>query len=199
MLRRLALSLALTIVVAGFPSASRAAEMRAAYRDPFAPGKGTVEIQLRGSIVWGDAPKFVGLIGELEGAGRAIGNVSLESPGGAVMEAMKIAAEVRRRRLATGVPRGGMCASACFLIFAAGQGKIVQEGAQVGVHGASFEGRETDLSARITIEMAREASRLGVPYSIIGRMAITPPDEMVWLTRDELATMAGPYGHVLQP
>jgi hypothetical protein len=58
------------------------------------------------------------------------------------------------------------------------------------VHGASDEnGSETVQSGAATISMARIAKELGVPPAIIGRMVVTPPDEMVWLTPQDLQSM----------
>jgi hypothetical protein len=37
--------------------------------------------------------------------------------------------------------------------------------------------------------MARVAKELGVPPAIIGRMVVTPPDEMVWLSPQDLQSM----------
>jgi hypothetical protein len=37
--------------------------------------------------------------------------------------------------------------------------------------------------------MARAAKDLGVPAAIIGRMVVTPPNEMVWLTPQDLLSM----------
>jgi hypothetical protein len=37
--------------------------------------------------------------------------------------------------------------------------------------------------------MARAAKDLGVPAAIIGRMVVTPPNEMVWLTPQDLQSM----------
>jgi hypothetical protein len=37
--------------------------------------------------------------------------------------------------------------------------------------------------------MARVVKELGVPASIIGKMVVTPPDEMVWLTPTDLRSM----------
>ena len=62
--------------------------------------------------------------------------------------------------------------------------------AQVGVHGASDkQGEETVLSGAATVSRARAAKDLGVPAAIIGRLVVTPPHEMVWLTLQDLQSM----------
>src|ERR1700677_2426794 len=63
-------------------------------------------------------------------------------------------------------------------------------GAQIGVHGASsHDGEETVQSGAATVSMARVAKELGVPPAIIGRMVVTPPDQMVWLNSQDLQSM----------
>jgi hypothetical protein len=58
------------------------------------------------------------------------------------------------------------------------------------VHGASDErGAETVQSGAATVSMARIAKELGVPAAIIGRMVVTPPAEMVWLSPADLQSM----------
>jgi hypothetical protein len=58
------------------------------------------------------------------------------------------------------------------------------------VHGASDQtGEETVQSGAATVSMARVAKDLGVPPAIIGRMVVTPPSEMVWLSPSDLQSM----------
>src|SRR5881628_107579 len=49
-----------------------------------------------------------------------VSGIGLNSPGGALLEAVKIADVIRYCKIATVVPNGQTCASACFIIFAAG-------------------------------------------------------------------------------
>jgi hypothetical protein len=92
--------------------------------------------------------------------------------------------------MSTNVGKNASCASACFLIFAAGNTKFASYEARIGVHGASDEyGNETVQSGAATISMARIAKELGVPSGIIGRMVVTPPDEIIWLMPEDLQSM----------
>jgi hypothetical protein len=61
--------------------------------------------------------------------------VVLDSPGGDVDEAMRVATMVRLRRLVTGVSR--RCSSACTIIFAAGIERILLPSGKLGFHGCS--------------------------------------------------------------
>ena len=97
---------------------------------------------------------------------------------------------IRRARLSAIVANGSTCASACFMVLAAGAEKFVSHAAFVGVHGASDgSGRETIGSGAATVSMARTLKDLGVPEAIIGKMVVTPPDEMVWLSIDGLRSI----------
>jgi hypothetical protein len=71
-----------------------------------------------------------------------------------------------------------------------GDPKYVSYTASVGVHGASdASGRETVEAGAATVSMARIVKDLGVPASIIGKMVVTPPDQIVWLGPDDLRSM----------
>jgi hypothetical protein len=96
-------------------------------------------------------PIYVGLFPAFEKAladNPAIRIVVLDSPGGDVDEAMRVAAMVRLRRLSTGVNRD--CSSACTIIFIAGTERILLPSGKLGFHGC----RDTlmDLPCRNSAE-----------------------------------------------
>ncbi len=137
--------------------------------------EGREVIYLSGEIMPGDANSFAGLVQRANAAGRLVSAIRLDSQGGNLLEGMKLAAALQTAKIATVVPNGNVCASACFLIFAAGSEKYASFNAQVGVHGASDEnGRETSGTAAATIGMARASKELGVPEKILGKMVVTP-------------------------
>jgi hypothetical protein len=55
-------------------------------------------------------------------------------PGGSVGPALAIGSEIRERGWSTLVPSGGSCASACAMIWLAGQTRMLGAGAQIGFH-----------------------------------------------------------------
>jgi hypothetical protein len=59
-----------------------------------------------------------------QGAGNMVESVQLNSPGGRLAEGAKLAAVIKTAKLATYVSVGEVCASACFLAFAAGTSKV---------------------------------------------------------------------------
>ena len=110
--------------------------------------------------------------------------------GGNLLEGAKLADAIRYAKIASVVPNGATCASACFVAFAAGADKFASYSASIGVHGASdANGHESVASNAATVGMAKIVKELGVPADIIGRMVVTPPDQMVWLTPNNLRAM----------
>lgn len=151
---------------------------------------GQATIWITGEIVPGDADRFLQSVRQANDSGKFVANVRLDSPGGNLLEGVKIAEAIRFGKTSTNVGKTAVCASACFLMFAAGSTKNASYGAQVGVHGASGEnGEETVVSGAATVSMAKIAKELGVPSAIIGRMVVTSPQDMVWLSPQELQSM----------
>jgi hypothetical protein len=151
---------------------------------------GKTRIDLVGEIIPGDADTLKLAIQKANNAGRVVVTIRLNSKGGNLIESAEVAGIVRQGKIATSVQSNSECASGCFIIFAAGHEKYAHYTAQIGVHGASDEnGQETAQSNAATVGMARVVKELGVPASIVGKMVVTPPDQMVWLTVDDLRLM----------
>ncbi len=154
------------------------------------PGKHGVIIQISGQITDGDADAFISEVKRANAAGKLVENVQLNSSGGKLLEGVKLAAAIREGKISTSVGQGSVCASACFLAFAAGDQKFASDGAHIGVHKASEKGgHETVLSDAVTDSMGRYAKELGVPSAIVGRMVKTPSKQIVWLTSQDLHSM----------
>jgi hypothetical protein len=155
------------------------------------PGKaGSAIIMVSGGIGSGDGEAFIGALRKAEASGKSIESVQLNSAGGNLGEGAKLATVIKLARLSTVVPPGAVCASACFLAFAAGEQKFAGDGALIGVHKAADKsGAETKQSSAATALMAQFAKELGVPSAIISRMVTTPPTQIVWLDPRELHSM----------
>ena len=151
---------------------------------------GKTRLNLTGEIAPGDNDAIKAHIKKANDAGRVVVTIRLDSIGGNLLEGVAIADTVKNAKMATAILSGAKCASACFIIFAAGNEKYAHFSASVGVHGASdASGNETVSTGAATVSMARIAQRLGVPAGIIGKMVVTPPSRMVWLTPDDLRSM----------
>src|SRR4051812_25471268 len=147
-------------------------------------------IDLNGDIAEGDAEKLKVIIKEANDTQRVVATIRLNSPGGNLLEGVRLSEVTKFGRIATSVLSGSTCASACFIVFAAGNEKYAHYSARIGVHGASDErGQETVQSGAATVTMARVVRELGVPSGIVGKMVVTPPTDMVWLTIDDLQSM----------
>lgn len=147
-----------------------------------------VVIGATGEIIPGDLDRLAAYVGALPSASRILG-FTLDSPGGNLAEASKIARTFRRIGATVGVLGQAKCVSACFLIFAAGAKKITDPTALIGVHSASVEGAETAEAMAVTTAMARDTATLGVPPGIIGKMVVATAGQMEWLTQRDLTSM----------
>lgn len=178
----LALCAALPLV---FPHPVEAAEVTVELLEP---AESTYVVNLRGEIVLGDDERLHRIVRNLPRGSRVDGIV-LSSTGGAVVEASRLAETVRNSRLTTFVASNQTCASACFLVFAAGTRRMASASARIGVHSVSSGGDESTEAVAVTTALARDAVVYGVPDSIIGRLLRTPPHEMAWLSHADLRAM----------
>jgi hypothetical protein len=153
----------------------------------------SVEISISGKIASGDADLVAARIKTATDAGKSVTSVRLNSDGGNLLEGVRLAAVVRSAKLSTNVGQNATCASACFLVFAAGETKFAYVHARIGVHGASEE--DGNESRKATAAMARIAEELTVPSSIIRRMVSTPPNDMTWLSLNDLRSMGADIKH----
>ena len=147
---------------------------------------GSVEISIFGNIAPGVIDTLRASTKAANDAGKLVTSLRLNSEGGSLLEAVRVADWVRSAKISTNVGQDAICASACFLIFAAGETKYANISARIGVHAASEKGV---VSRAATTSMADVAKELDVPWSIIRRMINTPPGEVEWLSLADLRLM----------
>ena len=123
-------------------------------------------VQLSGLIGPGDGSRLIGLVKDAVKAGRLVPSLSLDSLGGTFGAGVELAQRVRTFGLSTYVEDGAHCASACFLVFAAGKQKFASYGARIGVHAGKDPTGDADRAAAGTDVMRRLLTALGVPPSI---------------------------------
>lgn len=133
------------------------------------------------------------LSAELDARGEYVRNVTLNSPGGSLDDAMSMAQMVRERGLATSVEDGAICASSCPLLLAGGVSRTVAEKAAVGLH-QFYAG--TDLPAapaqamsdaqRTAARIARYLAGMDVDPALWLHALDTPPQSLYYLSRDEM-------------
>ena len=185
------LRIAVLATMAIFTSGAMAADitLRSVNRDR--PNDGPISIYYSGPVKAGDAQRLAELLAAADATRRPFLGIFLNSPGGSIKEALRMAHDIRASGHTTAVSSNYECASACFLLVAAGRERMIFRGARIGVHSASEKGIETPEAAAATLTMAREAAQLGVPDSVIGHMVATRASGMQWLTKDELSAFAG--------
>jgi hypothetical protein len=153
-----------------------------------------VIVEAVGEIIRGDFDRLLTRLNSLPARVQVIG-FSLDSPGGNIIEAERIANGIRRSKAPVVVLGQAKCVSACFLIFAAAARKFAEPSALIGVHSASFGGTENATSMALTTAMARDAAEYGVPPGIIGKMVTTTPGQLEWLTQGDLISMGVKFLH----
>ncbi len=111
--------------------------------------------------------------------------VELESPGGRVFAAHAIARQVRERGMDTLVR--GTCASACTLVFAAGEARRIGPEARLGFHGYQHRMYVQLVDVAAVEEMDRRMFlERGVTSGFVARIFQAGPTEMWFPDRGEL-------------
>jgi hypothetical protein len=146
-------------------------------------------LSLEGEIEPGDGLKLALMIIALKKEKRYVSAIYLNSRGGKHHGAVQMAEVVKRHKISTAVADGAECASACFTVFSAGHQKFSGYRTLIGVHRASTKGQETDAAFAATFEAARIVSEFGVPPAIVGKLMLTPPNQILWLSLDDLRSM----------
>lgn len=155
------------------------------------PEHGTVML-LSGSIGSGDSDRFERALDAAE-ADAPIAAVALHSPGGRLVEALRIGEIVRQRGLDTLMTAEAACMSACPIILFAGVERIVSRHAWVGLHQA-FVDEGTVLPTRLALidvqalqgEVIDYTARMGVDPAVHVHTLTTPPEDVYFLVEQEL-------------
>ncbi|WP_342592037.1 PAN domain-containing protein [Jiella sonneratiae] len=137
-------------------------------------------ITMRGAIDAGAALNFRRALAAAPEAELLV----LDSPGGLVAIGLLIADDVHQRKLATLIPAGSGCYSACAFVFLAGHER--QADGELGVHQISSD--STDLvSAQLSIsDILDVLGRFDTPTEVLTAMFKTPPDDMHVFTKAEV-------------
>jgi hypothetical protein len=166
MLRRIA-------IAAGFllAAVAGAGAMNFTWRDH-------LTVHASGPIEEGDAAQFAAL--------PKFDTLQLDSPGGLVGEALRMAANMDARGgIRTVVKSGSSCASACAMaLFVSGETRIVDMGGRVGIHSCRMPDGTQALECNRG--MAANATAHGVPWGVIeGFGKYTKPSSMLWLGAED--------------
>jgi hypothetical protein len=113
--------------------------------------------------------------------------VVLNSPGGYVDNALRVARLVRERGMSTLVAKGMGCYSACAYIFFAGASRWVE--GELGVHQISAEVADLVMAQTTLGDVLDALDSYGVEQTVISVMLKTPPQDMYIFTMREIADL----------
>jgi len=139
-------------------------------------------LKLEGTIGLGDGERLRALLAS-ESA-KDLRRVELSSPGGRVREAEKMAEALKKHGHASRVV--GTCASACTLVFLAGQPRQLMNGAQLGFHRARTGTYNPVIDELANQDLARSYRELGLPQPLIDQTLRTPAHSMWYAPRNDL-------------
>lgn len=147
-------------------------------RDPMGPvaamsldQTGTT-LELKGHLSAGVADRFE----EVLKASPAAKLVVLDSDGGRIFEALRVAELVRARGLDTRVEQH--CASACTLILLAGKERSAHRFAQIGFHQPDFPGLSETEKLSTIADNRQDYLAAGITPDFLDRALSTPPTQM---------------------
>jgi hypothetical protein len=131
-----------------------------------------------GEIKEGDATRFAAL--------PKFNVLELDSPGGLVHEALRIAANMDARGgIRTVVKSGSSCVSACAMaLFVSGETHVVFMGGRLGIHSCYMP--DGTPAPECNKEMAANATAHGVPWGVIEGFANeTKPSDVMWFGAED--------------
>jgi hypothetical protein len=109
----------------------------------------------------------------------------LDSGGGYVDPALALAAEIRQRGMATVIPPGFMCYSACSYLFFAGRDRVVR--GKLGVHALSEDGVRTTTPV-YDADVRAALTKYGASPAVLKAMASTPSSDIHVFSNKEIAS-----------
>lgn len=139
-------------------------------------------LRLDGTIGMGDGERLRALLDSE--AARGLRRIELTSPGGRVHEAEKMAAALKRHGHASRVV--GTCASACTLVFLAGQPRQLTTGSRLGFHRASTGTYNPVFEELANQQLAGTYRDLGLPQVMIDKTLSTPSRSIWFAPREDL-------------
>ncbi len=107
-----------------------------------------------------------------------ISTIQLNSPGGSIPVALRLASLIRTLKISTTVVDGANCSSACVSLLMAGVGRSVGNNARIGIHSPYMMGNHLEsLSGSEVFELAQSH----IYWYIYASMALVRPDQRLAL------------------
>jgi len=112
--------------------------------------------------------------------------VILDSPGGNLESALQIGKEINVRGYSTSVEREKICASACALVWLAGDKRYMEPTSQIGFHAASVSGSNS-ITGEGNAMIGAYLNSLGMSMDAIRYITRPSPTDLQWLSiRDSM-------------
>lgn len=148
-------------------------------------------LALEGNIDPGAAARFAD---EIETRGEYVQTITLNSPGGALDDALAMSTLIRERGFRTTVEEGALCASSCPLVLAGGTARTVHEKAAIGLH-QFYAGGEARIEAAqamsdaqaTTARISRHLIAMEVDPALWLHALDTPPRALYYLSAEEMS------------
>ncbi|WP_234853631.1 hypothetical protein [Paracoccus everestensis] len=166
-------------LAASLPMAARAADFE------LIEWRGKTVLQMTGQIDTGTTDKFVAVADKTEPAAHGLPILLLDSPGGSVLEALKLSTALDDRPFHTVIPDGAACASACAsIVFIAGRYRTMEAFGRFGQHSCSYGGVEDADCNEI---ISQHAFRHGVSHgSVAAFLTYVPAADILWFSREDI-------------
>lgn len=146
-------------------------------------------LSLQGVIQPGSASRLRDV---LNAPAAPITTITLDSPGGALNDAMAMARLIRQHGLSTSVRANATCASSCPLILAGGTKRHVSRDATIAVHqfhspGSLADPRQALSDAQlVTARISRHLDEMGVDPALWLHALDTPPRSLYVLSPEQM-------------
>ncbi|MBB4173772.1 hypothetical protein [Sulfitobacter noctilucicola] len=138
-----------------------------------------VTLRISGEIDAQTAKEFADLVSNHPD----VRTVELDSPGGLVYDALEIANHIAASNINTWVRSSSRCASACSIIFLAGQLRVAD--GKLGVHQVSGV-YDPSATQSVIADIYSSLTKFRTPEKLIYIMLRTPPDDMYFFAPREL-------------
>jgi hypothetical protein len=156
--------------------------------------QGYLTIYASGTISEGDTDRFIAFVRNSE---LDIGQVMFDSPGGSLLEGVKLGRAIRALGFTTAIgvehdlgsaAPSAICASACAYAFAGGVLRYLSENDRLGLHqfrSVTAQGvseRDAQLVSGLLVAYLTE---MGVDANAFAVASVSEPNSIIWLTTDE--------------
>jgi hypothetical protein len=170
------------LLLTAYTSTAHSAKIAVQSKAQVRPGLEIPVISVFGKFEPGDGDRFLMLTAEIRDA-----IILFDSPGGALMDAIKMGERIYTRQYTTIAVAD--CASACAVAWLGGAYKSITGNARVGFH-AAWSAATGQISSSGNAVLGAYLSKVGLSTKAIAIVTNPPPSSILWLT-PEVANYLG--------